>query len=105
VVLAAVTLLPVALACGGGSERSAPQGARPPRTSSARRPPARTSTRAIERRERTSQKSGGGSDAKQGKRSYDPSRPDGPGNDKPPPPGSPSERFEKTCEKNPQDCY
>ena len=29
---------------------------------------------------------------------------DGPGNDTPPEPGSPAERFERQCEQNPQTC-
>jgi hypothetical protein len=29
---------------------------------------------------------------------------DGPGNDTPPPPGSPAERFEQECEQNPEAC-
>ena len=37
--------------------------------------------------------------------SFDPERPDAEGNDVPPPPGSPAERFERTCERNPRECY
>jgi hypothetical protein len=33
-----------------------------------------------------------------------PNRPDSPENDTPPPPGSPAERFEQECERNPQAC-
>ncbi len=36
---------------------------------------------------------------------YDPERPDEEGNDVPPPSGSPAERFERFCEKNPRECY
>jgi hypothetical protein len=48
---------------------------------------------------------GGGSDGVGGSgRDYDPSRPDSEKNDKPPPPGSPAEKFEKQCERNPESC-
>jgi hypothetical protein len=33
-----------------------------------------------------------------------PQRPDSPENDTPPPPGSPAERFEQECERNPEAC-
>jgi hypothetical protein len=46
---------------------------------------------------------GGGSGGPGG--SYDAERPDVEGNDVPPPPGSPAERFERTCERNPRECY
>jgi len=39
-----------------------------------------------------------------GRKPYDPSKPDAPGNDKPPPKGSPAERFERTCKANPSAC-
>jgi hypothetical protein len=48
-------------------------------------------------------KGGGGSGGAGG--SYDAERPDAEGNDVPPPPGSPAERFERTCERNPRECY
>jgi hypothetical protein len=51
-------------------------------------------------------KPGGGSDA--GGRSpgsYDADKPDSEDNDVPPPAGSPAERFERFCEKNPRGCY
>jgi hypothetical protein len=35
---------------------------------------------------------------------YNPSAPDSPTNDVPPPPGSPQEAFEKQCEQHPQAC-
>jgi hypothetical protein len=35
---------------------------------------------------------------------YNPSAPDSPTNDVPPPPGSPQEAFEKQCEQNPEAC-
>jgi len=39
-----------------------------------------------------------------GSRAPDPSQPDSPENDIPPPPGSPAERFEQECQVNPQAC-
>ena len=39
-----------------------------------------------------------------GTRAPDPSQPDSPENDIPPPPGSPAERFEQECQVNPQAC-
>ena len=39
-----------------------------------------------------------------GSKTYNPTAPDSPTNDVPPPPGSPQEAFEKQCEQNPQAC-
>ncbi|MSO40365.1 MAG: hypothetical protein EXQ70_00420 [Solirubrobacterales bacterium] len=36
--------------------------------------------------------------------SYDPNLPDSQNNDKPPPAGSPAERFERACKQNPATC-
>ena len=45
----------------------------------------------------------GGGDGQDGG-SYDPGRPDGPGNDRPPPAGSAAERFERECPHGPESC-
>ena len=50
--------------------------------------------------------SGSGSESGSGSggTSFDPNRPDGPTNDKPPEPGSPEEAFENYCKDNPGAC-
>jgi hypothetical protein len=45
-----------------------------------------------------------GATTTQGGGRYNPSVPDSPENDVPPPPGSPQEAFEKQCEENPAAC-
>jgi hypothetical protein len=115
--VAAVATL-VALACVDAGCGSDDGGSRPVTTpSSTERPP----TVEAEPRPKGSYSEGGrdGSSGKQGsskskgessgrnesgRGSYDPDRPDEPGNDKPPPPGSPAERFEQACKKDPHLC-
>ena len=48
---------------------------------------------------------GGGSGDEGSGGSVDPDQPDEEGNDVPPPAGSPAERFERFCEKNPRECF
>jgi hypothetical protein len=55
----------------------------------------------------TTGKTGGvkpGTTTSKGGKTYNPTAPDSPTNDVPPPPGSPQEAFEKRCEQNPQAC-
>jgi hypothetical protein len=55
----------------------------------------------------TTGKTGGvkpGTTTSKGGKTYNPTAPDSPTNDVPPPPGSPQEAFEKQCEQNPQAC-
>ena len=45
-----------------------------------------------------------GTTTSKGGKTYNPTAPDSPTNDVPPPPGSPQEAFEKQCEQNPHAC-
>jgi hypothetical protein len=114
-VLALALAAPIA-ACGGdegGPGAPRPAGPVPPadRTPTAEERPAEPSgggEAAPDRADGGGSASGGdrggaGSDGG-GEGSYDPSRPDEPGNDKPPPAGSAAERFERYCEQNPGAC-
>jgi len=115
---AALALTPLDAVCGSGrdegsrSQRPPTQAASPPAAEAEPKAPARTtdehagashgksqSGQAADASEESGSLKGSGS-----RRSYDPRLPDAPGNDKPPPPGSPAERFEQACEKDPHVC-
>ena len=112
---AALALSPLAMACGGGDERPqepAAQSQPPPAAEAEPREPehGRENDEARSGRDgESSSRSGhggeddGGGDGQDGV-SYDPRRPDGPGNDRPPPPGSAAERFERECPHGPESC-
>ena len=119
----ALALLGAPAACGGEDDGAPPGGGSPPppaaeRTPEAQERPDENAGGASGDEGRPGETGGGssaagargssgGDDNAGGGRggSYDPERPDSPDNDVPPPRGSPAERFERFCEKNPQECY
>jgi len=106
---AALALSSLAMACGDEPppEGPAAQGQPPPAAEAEPREPehGRENDEARSGRDgESSSRSGhGGGDGQDGG-SYDLRRPDGPGNDRPPPPGSAAERFERECPHGPESC-
>ncbi len=100
--LALALLLPTlvlgAAGCGDDNEETTPSVIAPAATETA---PATTTAPAAATTESTTTTKTGKTG---GTPSYQPTKPDTPENDVPPPPGSPQEAFEKQCAQNPSAC-